>query len=569
MIMATYNPDEISSSLDVLVHLAQNENTATMHTRRIQQYVTYLQTRLEQSQVREKQSAQTISKLTIRETEVFDEMTETINQGDKDLDDLRDAATTIIDQLKDALRPFVADTGNVADRSLLHLELPVEEEEEEEEEKEVEEEEEVVVGEEQERKTEPVDNTPSTPTNNTVADPPTPLSDVKKIANILKARAKLNKSASLKSKKTNTASRIQPLINAIRRNGTPEIETLISKFEKIFRPHTGVFNFTEELEKRESILKELRSILMNYVIEMDPKPAKNNFGEAMDIIAREKEAAEGETAALNDTEWLQGPLKNLVNAGELYLSGIVGDVEIFTQMANRTTETILSSLNKEIGILKLICHIAVCQDENDDYVLHIVDEAYNGGNKRVEKGGEVVDIDSDSDSDEAEKTEAEKKTEDAENDDGRINCGFGVEWLDVLLTRTVNNQKTGRKTLVETSKLLISILCCGNEISRSFKLSSNRMGMKTFLLAHGGTAFELSKTRSNSVQAVLAKAECHPKMYAARENKCFEKRRTDAMDMLDPLVALYKSTDTSIANLCKSLPWKHNDHLWRYWKKHA
>ena len=134
--MATYNPDEISSSLDVLVHLAQNQNTATMHTRRIQQYVTYLQTRLEQSQVREKQSAQTISKLTIRETEVFDEMTETINQGDKDLDDLREAATTIIDQLKDALRPFVADTGNVADRSLLHLELPVEEEEEEEEEEE-------------------------------------------------------------------------------------------------------------------------------------------------------------------------------------------------------------------------------------------------------------------------------------------------------------------------------------------------------------------------------------------------------------------------------------------------
>ena len=136
MIMATYNPDEISSSLDVLVHLAQNENTATMHTRRIQQYVTYLQTRLEQSQLLEKQSAQTISKLTIRETEAFDEMTENINQGDKDLDDLRDAATTIIDQLKDALRPFVADTGNVADRSLLHLELPVEEEEEEEEEEE-------------------------------------------------------------------------------------------------------------------------------------------------------------------------------------------------------------------------------------------------------------------------------------------------------------------------------------------------------------------------------------------------------------------------------------------------
>ena len=185
MIMATYNPDEISSSLDVLVHLAQNQNTATMHTRRIQQYVTYLQTRLEQSQLLEKQSAQTISKLTIRETEAFDEMTENINQGDKDLDDLRDAATTIIDQLKDALRPFVADTGNVEDRSLLHLELPVEEEEEEEEEKEVEEEEEVVVGEEQERKTEPVDNTPSTPTNNTVADPPTPLSDVKKMANLL------------------------------------------------------------------------------------------------------------------------------------------------------------------------------------------------------------------------------------------------------------------------------------------------------------------------------------------------------------------------------------------------
>ena len=136
MIMATYNPDEISSSLDVLVHLAQNQNTATMHTRRIQQYVTYLQTRLEQSQLLEKQSAQTISKLTIRETEAFDEMTENINQGDKDLDDLRDAATTIIDQLKDALRPFVADTGNVADRSLLHLELPVEEEEEEEEEEE-------------------------------------------------------------------------------------------------------------------------------------------------------------------------------------------------------------------------------------------------------------------------------------------------------------------------------------------------------------------------------------------------------------------------------------------------
>tara|TARA_B110000211_G_C13833592_1_gene444651 strand:- start:267 stop:686 length:420 start_codon:yes stop_codon:yes gene_type:complete len=136
MIMATYNPEEISSSLDVLVHLAQNQNTATMHTRRIQQYVTYLQTRLEQSQLLEKQSAQTISKLTIRETEAFDEMTENINQGDKDLDDLRDAATTIIDQLKDALRPFVADTGNVADRSLLHLELPVEEEEEEEEEEE-------------------------------------------------------------------------------------------------------------------------------------------------------------------------------------------------------------------------------------------------------------------------------------------------------------------------------------------------------------------------------------------------------------------------------------------------
>jgi len=136
MIMATYNPDEISSSLDVLVHLAQNQNTATMHTNKIQQYVTYLQTRLEQSQVREKHSAQTISKLTIRETQAFDEMTETINQGDKDLDDLREAATTIIDQLKDALRPFVADTGNVADRSLLHLELPVEEEEEEEEEEE-------------------------------------------------------------------------------------------------------------------------------------------------------------------------------------------------------------------------------------------------------------------------------------------------------------------------------------------------------------------------------------------------------------------------------------------------
>ena len=136
MIMATYNPEEISSSLDVLVHLAQNQNTATMHTNKIQQYVTFLQTRLQQSQVREKHSAQTISKLTIRETEVFDEMTETINQGDKDLDDLREAATTIIDQLKDALRPFVADTGNVEDRSLLHLELPVEEEEEEEEEEE-------------------------------------------------------------------------------------------------------------------------------------------------------------------------------------------------------------------------------------------------------------------------------------------------------------------------------------------------------------------------------------------------------------------------------------------------
>ena len=51
MIMATYNPDEISSSLDVLVHLAQNQNTATMHTNKIQQYVTYLQTGLEQSQL--------------------------------------------------------------------------------------------------------------------------------------------------------------------------------------------------------------------------------------------------------------------------------------------------------------------------------------------------------------------------------------------------------------------------------------------------------------------------------------------------------------------------------------
>ena len=111
MITATYNPEEISSSLDVLVHLAQNKNTATMHTNKIQQYVTFLQTRLQQSQVREKQSAQTISKLTIRETEAFDEMTETINQGDKDLDDLREAATTIIDQLKDALRSFAV--GNL------------------------------------------------------------------------------------------------------------------------------------------------------------------------------------------------------------------------------------------------------------------------------------------------------------------------------------------------------------------------------------------------------------------------------------------------------------------------
>ena len=71
----------------------------------------------------------------------------------------------------------------------------------------------------------------------------------------LKARLKLNKCASLKNKKTNTASRIQPLINATIRNGTPEIETLIRKFKKIFRPHTGVFNFTEELETEPSIIR--------------------------------------------------------------------------------------------------------------------------------------------------------------------------------------------------------------------------------------------------------------------------------------------------------------------------
>ena len=428
-------------------------------------------------------------------------------------------------------------------------------------------------------------STPTQPTSNALIPPPTL---GRRKAKLLKRRIDMISKSKSKNALSNRFYRALPLMNALAGDKpNDETRTLVERLKSFFHPHSGYsssaptssepYNFREQFETLTSIVTELRKTMMKVVVdEIEPVTVIEQIADAMQTIkAVQSQAGTLAEARKTDLEWTTTTFQDLANVGEKLLS-LQHTVKKFSHMANHSTNLIVKSLMRAVAVHKLILSIAVykAKDDDDAYVLQLIPEAHDDGNKRVQKNNNrngrceeliVVDIGSDDDED----NEAEAKNGSGDDEDCRINCGDGVVWLDQYLQRIVKDQKKGTNSLRVTGEILQSVLFSGSSKSPSLILSSTKKGMMKFLIEHGGADLANKDTRKISVQAVLVRAEVHPQIYYALANNFFKKRTRDLKTMLDPLLMLCKLTDYAIKDLCKTLPWSYDDRLWYWWNKDA